>query len=149
MNLSLQQQLDVLVADWKVILQEALSKIDTYINSFEQSEFFSFSQSNEKQKQYKKEYFSFMCELTKSIEASGDCAARLAVIINEADMQEDEEMTFRSAKIFDLYMALEKELAEFTSTAENALNQNKASASTLLNSANVLKNTIFTFVQKL
>ncbi len=148
-DINLAKKQALLCNKWHTILSKALLQLNTYINSFNQNDFLSFSLTNAKAKTLKKEYFNFMCEFEKSFSQSADCASELASMVSEADIQMNTEKTAELALLFESYTTIEKELYRFTSSTEEALAKNSLTPALALASAKKLKLSIELFIQKL
>ncbi len=143
------EEQEKLFVRWREILNIAIAQLDNYINTFDQSNFFTFSDNEKKKKQLKKEYFTFMCIFKDSIKKCGDCNAELARMIIAADKQMDAKLTYKLSSVFDNYINVEKELYIYTAASEAELSKSRVSTSLLINSARRLNAALNDFIGKI
>ena len=117
-----------------------IETIDDYMNTFDKKELLSFSNSKEKAKKYKENYFSFLLALSPIISELSSCGAELASLTVKSDNAIQTDITIECEKRFNAFEKFEKDLYEYTENIENAFTASNISTVFLLNAAQKLKN---------
>ena len=80
-----------------------IEAIDDYMNTFDKKELLSFSNSKEKAKKYKENYFSFLLTLSPIISELSSCGAELASLTVKSDNAIQTDITIECEKRFNAF----------------------------------------------
>ena len=123
--------------------------LDGYLSSFEREDFFSFRDSEARDKLYKQSYYRFMSDAAQILERIEHAVARLAELLVVADEAVELEMIALLGAKLEAFRVFEEGLKSFSDATQKALSSGNASPSLLVGEARKLKILIEDFEEKL
>ena len=115
------------------LINKITERADKYSLTFEQKDFFTFSDAEERSKRYKREYLAFICDFNELYVQLSVHFDSVAQALLEADRDLDEQNIALFNSVFEKCLETEKELAAFTTTVEAETQKSNASVSVILN----------------
>ena len=122
---------------------------DGYLSNFEREDFFSFSNSEAREKLYKQSYYLFMGEVARILEHVEPAVERLSQLLVEADEAVELDMIALIGAKLEAYRSFEERLKSFSESTQAALAKETISPSLLVGEARKLKIAIAEFEKKL
>lgn len=122
---------------------------DAYLGGFDREDFFVFSDSEEQNKLYKKEYYAFTHKLPEVIAAANGEAARLSALLSEADENGAPYAISLIGENIEAYLAFERAMSEYSSESRAAISEKKISPLRLVTAARKLRSAIDTLLSSL
>ena len=118
---------------------ELLNLADEYLSSFERSDLFSFSKSEERNKSYKLSHYDFAAKASSVIGNMNDSAAKLSNLLALADQSFALDLTVLIGKKINAYLALEQKIGEYFSDCKKLIAQSTISPSLLISKTQKLR----------
>jgi hypothetical protein len=147
-NLFFDTQMNI-CTELQVNICEMICRVDEYLNQFEHEDFFSFSNTEKRDKIYKQNYYAFISKLPILLTSMENAISRLSALLIRADEAIDLEMITLIGSKIDAYMAFENSLKNFSGSVQQAISKGNTSPSLLINEARRLKLSLENFNQKL
>ncbi len=122
-----------------VHIQELCSLIDEYLNKFDRKDFFVFSESEEQNKIFRKEYYAFVSKLPKVMNDADTSAAELSLLLSLADDEGKINMIELIASKTEAYMKFLSALDEYSRESKTIISSESISPSRLISGARKLK----------
>ena len=122
-----------------VHIQELCSLIDEYLNKFDRKDFFVFSESEEQNKIFRKEYYAFVSKLPKVMNDADTSAAELSLLLSLADDEGKINMIELIASKTEAYMEFLSALDEYSRESKTIISSESISPSRLISGARKLK----------
>jgi hypothetical protein len=122
-----------------VHIQELCSLIDEYLNKFDRKDFFVFSESEEQNKIFRKEYYAFVSKLPKVMNDADTSAAELSLLLSLADDEGKINMIELIASKTEAYMKFLSDLDEYSRESKTIISSENISPSRLISGARKLK----------
>jgi hypothetical protein len=122
-----------------VHIQELCSLIDEYLNKFDRKDFFVFSDSEEQNKIFRKEYYAFVSKLPKVMNDADTSAAELSLLLSLADDEGKINMIELIASKTEAYMKFLSDLDEYSRESKTIISSESISPSRLISGARKLK----------
>ena len=122
-----------------VHIQELCSLIDEYLNKFDRKDFFVFSDFEEQNKIFRKEYYAFVSKLPKVMNDADTSAAELSLLLSLADDEGKINMIELIASKTEAYMKFLSELDEYSRESKTIISSESISPSRLISGARKLK----------
>ncbi len=122
-----------------VHIQELCSLIDEYLNKFDRKDFFVFSDSEEQNKIFRKEYYAFVSKLPKVMNDADTSAAELSLLLSLADDEGKINMIELIASKTEAYMKFLSDLDEYSRESKTIISSESISPSRLIGGARKLK----------
>lgn len=116
-------------------VEKIIKEFRSYMDTFEQKDFFSFSETEIKKKYYKDKYHTLTSKLVPLMTAMDKSISTIASLLIKADRAMDYEMISKLQSVFDFYSLLEKEIYEYTVVMEKEFQRERTSLSVLLDSS--------------
>ena len=113
--------------------------LDGYLSSFEREDFFSFRDSEARDKLYKQSYYRFMSDAAQILERIEPAVARLAELLVAADEAVELEMIAMIGAKLESFRAFEESLSSFSESTQKAISKGNVSPSLLVGEARRLK----------
>ena len=129
-------------------LFDFISLIDSYIQSFEIKDFYTFSSEKARNNLYKNEYRKFILNTTDQIGGISIYIAEISSLLISADRDMDSLSAEDLKDIFESYLLLESSLGDYKKETERMLSQQNISVSALLNGAKKIKLHIEALLEK-
>ena len=120
-----------------------------YLATFDRSDFFSFSDSEAREKLYKQSYYRFMDKASRILPSVENSVARLSSALVAADEAVELEMIAMLGAKLEAFRVFEEGLKSFYDATQKALSSGNASPSLLVGEARKLKILIEDFEEKL
>lgn len=116
--------------------------LESYLSGFEREDFFSFGDTEKRDRLYKQSYYRFMSEASQILERIEPALARLAGLLVAADEAAELEMIALLGAKLEAYRLFEESFKRFSESTQKALSRQGISPSILLGEARRLKITI-------
>ena len=130
-----------------VHIQELCSLIDEYLNKFDRKDFFVFSESEEQNKIFRKDYYSFVSKLPKVMVEADGSAAELSLLLSLADDEGKINMIELIASKTEAYMKFLSDLDEYSRESKAIVSSESISPSRLISGARKLKASAETLIE--
>ena len=145
--LSISEKRKSLYKDISCSLEELLSKTDNYINTFDKTDFFAFSNGSQKNKIYQKNYYSFSISIADTLvvldRLMGDISSLL--ICADKEMNVDELVVLQN--LFGEYLKFKEASSMYFSKTEKSFLSDSISLSELLDGAKKFRFNIIFLVE--
>lgn len=122
-----------------VHISEICALTDSYLNGFDRKDFFVFTDLEEQNKLYKKEYYAFVSKLPAVATEAQEEMAKLSALLVEADAEGALDALALIGEEIEGYVAFEKALNEYLNESRSAISESKISPSRLVSAARKLK----------
>lgn len=122
-----------------VHIQELCSLIDEYLNKFDRKDFFVFSESEEQNKIFRKDYYSFVSKLPKVMNDADTSAAELSLLLSLADAEGKINLIDLIGSKTEAYMKFLSALDEYSRESKAIISSESISPSRLISGARKLK----------
>lgn len=113
--------------------------LDEYLGGFERKDFFTFGDSEKRDKHYKQSYYRFMSGIAEFLSSLEDSFARLSSLLISADEAAELDMLSLIGAKLGAYRAFEESLKGFASATQSAISKDNISPTLLVNEARRLK----------
>lgn len=113
--------------------------LDEYLGGFERKDFFTFSDSEKRDKLYKQAYYRFMSGIAELLSSLEDSFARLSSLLISADEAAELDMLSLIGAKLGAYRAFEESLKGFASATQSAISKDNISPTLLVNETRRLK----------
>lgn len=123
--------------------------LEDYLGGFEREDFFSFSDTEKRNKLYKQSFYHFMGEIAQVLEQVEPAVARLSELLVAADEAVELEMIALIGAKLEAFRSFEERLRSFSGRTQAALAKETVSPSLLVGETRKLKIVIEDFEQKL
>ena len=120
-------------------LFDFISVVDSYIQSFEVKDFYTFSSVKARNDLYKNEYRKFILNTADPIEDISFSIAEISSLLISADKDMDSLSAESLKDIFESYLLLESALGDYKMGTERMFAQENVSVAALLNGAKKIK----------
>lgn len=121
------------------LAQSMVTKTDAYLNSFNTKAILTFSKEKSRIEEYTEKYFLFLSGLDGEVRALTDLNAALASLLIEADKHMEIDVVVLAEKRLYAFDDFEHDLYNYTSSSEEALLGECATASFLVNNTQKFK----------
>ncbi len=125
--------------------EQLKGRLKQYVNTFSQSDFFTFSGVEERKKQYISAYNSLSLDMPLLVAEIEQIFSELVGILIEADREADKELSEQLNGIFLAHSEFEERLAELVEISEKELSAPAPSPTALSNAAIRLLGTLERF----
>ena len=132
-----------------VHISELGSILEDYLGGFEREDFFSFSNTEKRNRLYKQSYYRFVGESAQVIEHVGPAVAKLAQLLVAADEAVELEMIALIGAKLEAFRSFERSLRSFCERTQETLEKETVSPSLLVSEARRLKIVIEELEKKL
>ena len=122
---------NVLFSNMRNSLLQMSQETEKYSLVFKREDFFTFSDSQKRNKLYKDEYIGFIGKLNALYTSFEQYTLKISSLLLESDRTADEERITLLNAVFTKSLALEKELYIFTSKTEQELAKTVSSVSVM------------------
>jgi glucan phosphorylase len=113
--------------------------LDEYLGGFERKDFFTFGDSEKRDKLYKQAYYRFMSGIAELLSSLEDSFAALSSLLISADEAAELDMLSLIGAKLGAYRAFEESLKGFASATQSAISKDNISPAFLVNEARRLK----------
>lgn len=113
--------------------------LDEYLGGFERKDFFTFGDSEKRDKLYKQAYYRFMSRIAELLSSLEDSFAVLSSLLISADEAAELDMLSLIGAKLGAYRAFEESLKGFASATQGAISKDNISPAFLVNEARRLK----------
>ena len=145
--LSIKQERKQLYKEICCSLEELLAKTDNYINTFNKKDFFVFSNSNERNTVYQRNYYSFSISAADPLLLLDRLMGSVSSLLIRADKEMNVEELVILQHLFGEYLKFKETSSKYFSKAEKAFSSDSISLSYLLDGANKFKFSISTLIE--
>lgn len=132
----------------KIPLADILALTLKYLEIFDKKDFFLFADKDKRAAIYKKEYRTFILQLSDPVKAISALMAGLSELFIEAERRVDSSAPILE-DVFLSYLSFERTLTEFSSNTETILKNDAPSVSELSTEAKKLNSSITSLIQKI
>ena len=130
-----------------VHLKELCALTDEYLNKFDRKDFFVLSDSEEQNKLFRKEYYSFVSRLPKVMTEADGSAAELSRLLSLADAEGNISLIALIGKKTEAYMQFLAALDEYSRESKAIVSSESISPSRLISGARKLKASAETLIE--
>ena len=132
-----------------VHLQELSSIVVEYLNKFDRKDFYVFSDAENRNSIYKREYREFISKLPHIVSAISSAMSRLSVLLERADKELELDMIILLGEKIESCITFENEVASYTEECNKHIAGDHISPSALVSNTRKLKSNIEMLISKL
>ena len=147
-NLPLTEERQNLFKSILYVLKSLRKKADEYINTFDQKDFFVFSNEDTQKKHYQSKYCSFTVSIADDLLSLDRLMGNLSSLLLKSDHEMNIDEMILLNNVFDTYINFKKSSSDFFSQADKIFSSKRISISTLLDSAKKFKFDISSIAEK-
>ena len=146
-NCDIYEQQKLTALSLSVHIQQFCALIDEYLNKFNREDFFVFSNSDEQNKLFRKEYYAFISKLPNVMSAADESAAELSRLLSFADDAGRIDMITLIGAKTEAYMSFLAALDEYSRESKAIISSENISPSRLISGARKLKASAETLIE--
>ena len=146
-NCDIYEQQKLTALSLSVHIQQFCALVDEYLNKFNREDFFVFSNSDEQNKLFRKEYYAFISKLPNVMSGADGSAAELSRLLSFADDAGRIDMITLIGAKTEAYMSFLAALDEYSRESKAIISSENISPSRLISGARKLKTSAETLIE--